>query len=562
MRVPLAKSLTYSLIGLPLTFIMTGGLGGPLRYYTSWPLDRCLLCALPLAITLSYLAISSIKFRRPSRIETLVLVCTLACFALSIFLMIRSPVGPLIGGGDAGSHARFAFHAFGTPDTRYEGMVLFHTLALMLDRLAGTGLYQAFAILFFSTLIFVEVTFFLFFCTVAGDELKPELPERRFLTGFLLMAVISILTGIIPLIHNFEAQGFYPQVFGLVPLCLSGLFYAMANSWKTRLLGLAFGFFLYRHTYVLNLGDYAFACAVAYLAESFALSKKTKVGIRLAAFAWFVCSGVIYFRLAPLRMSLSAIPGAPYRTGALLLALSAFIVLWLRFRPNWKATWSPSAQRLLLFFGFFGLAAAAVKLSFITFDLPRRYYFYKYGLHACTVLGLLGLSLFAALWARFLVQRNKLSVSLVLLAACLCLFPRFARYYHRPFLEHLLGKPPFQYVNNLWDRETYESVRRVLMKKDYQFGGIADVTWQRTNFLNGIFGKPGDVVYFTGQLDTTSAHCVFWLNAQALSGNGNFPALLTSLFSSLKKFEPGNCQSQPAVDLPPPSIRTLCYRCF
>ena len=487
------------------------------------------------------------------------------------------------GGGDAGNHAALrADFVTRTPGT-YQGFTVFHTVTYGLEQLFGQDAFASFRATFYLVPAVLAVAL-----TVGLEAAVGRLGRTGRALVVAQVALLAATVAVWPhlllrLLHYHQGEGFYAHLFGLVPLVLAWLAYALPGAAWARCGALAVFTVLYRYTYGLNLGDFLFTCGVLVLLEG-----TTSLGPKYRRWAWPVglallaAAAYAYWRLLPLaHVSGGFVPHAHERA----LRVQAWTVaglLVVRFLiPRGEGV----ERRLLDFALLFGGVNAGVQGAYLWAKLPIDYYFLKYGLHALVLL--LSAAMLVAS-ARFGAlphlgtespRGRAWSVGLALLVTVLLVevtrgWGRSFKVYDHTYEERVRGTPPFQYLDALEDRGGSALIRRVLRERGKRFGGLLTPSWPRLNFSNVALGwVPEDwqarnghwSVFKNGAVKEAPGTCVFWESSEAdwesyrrIAAEG-YPHLEAGV-RRLHALPGRECQDHPAPWVPG-GTRTLCYRC-
>ena len=213
---------------------------------------------------------------------------------------------------------------------------------------------------------------------------------------------------VLPLLNFHLMGGFWPPLFGFVPLMLLWLADALVRPRLLRLLSLLAGVLLYRYTYGLNLADLTGAIGALLIVEALGARRAgwwVRVGLVAVAAAAFWSSRYCYLLSTRLFNDWGWIIEHDVKTAwnGQLAGLAAFAVS-IAFVPVRDAASSTGVVRALRFPLLFG-AANLVFLQLVDRVRPRTfYYFQKYDLHS-VVLVASALVVVATAWSAVLVAR-------------------------------------------------------------------------------------------------------------------------------------------------------------
>ncbi|WP_223759091.1 hypothetical protein [Myxococcus sp. RHSTA-1-4] len=571
---------------LLLPWLLPAALASVLRSALKLPLWVGAAVGAAMAAALTWKAVSS---RRPwpthaplALLQALYVAVTLGM----TWRLLGIPVmGGLVstGGGDAGNHAAlradFVTHAPGT----YQGFTIFHTVTHLLEELLGLDAFASFRAGFYLVPAVLAVALTMGLEAAAG-RLWRSGRAMVVAQGALLVATAFAWPHLLlRLLHYHQGEGFYAHLFGLVPLVLAWLAYALPASAWARCAALAVFTVFYRYTYGLNLGDFLFTCGVLVLLEG-----TTSLGRRWRPWAWLVglallgAAAYAYWRLLPLaHISGGFVPHSHERA----LRVQSWAVVGLLVVRFLVPRGDGVERRLLDFALLFAGINAAVQGAYLGARLPIDYYFLKYGLHALVLL----------LSAAMLVASNRFgalldgkarsprgrawSAGLAVLVAVM--FVEVTRGWGRAFKVHapgyeerVRGQPPFEFLDALEDRNATALIRQVLREKGKRFGGLLTPSWPRLNFSNVALGwVPDDwqahnghgPVFETGTVKEGPGTCVFW-EASAADWEAyrrHAADGIPRLEASVRRLHelPGRVCQDHAAPWVPGGTRTLCYRC-
>ncbi|NMO16321.1 hypothetical protein HPC49_29145 [Pyxidicoccus fallax] len=573
------------LLLLLTTWLLPAALAGVLRAALKLPLwvGAVLGAALALAVTWKALAARRVwpTHGLLAGVQALYLAVALGVTWRMLGISVMGGLVSL-GGGDAGNHvalrAEFLTHSPGI----YQGFTFFHTLTHLLERLLGLDTFASFRAAFYLVPGVLAVAL------VVGLEAAVGRLSRSGRAAVVAQVAMLAATAfawpflLLRLLHYHQGEGFYAHLFGLVPLALAWLAYALPASAWARCFALAVFTVFYRYTYGLNLGDFLFTCGVLV-----ALEGTASLGRRYRPWAWLVALALLgaaayaYWRLLPLAHSGGGFVPHAHERALRVQSWAVAGLLVVRFLiPRGDGV----ERRLLDFALLFAGVNAAVQLAYFQAKLPVDYYILKYGLHALVLLlgaaMLVASARFGALlaWKAQAPRARAWSVALAVLVAVLLVevtrgWGRSFKAYTPSYEERVRGQPPFTMNDALEDRESIALIRRVLRDSGKRFGGLLTSSWPRLNFSNAALGwQPADwaggnghwSVFENGAVKEGPGTCVFW-EASAADWETyrrlatDFPRLEASV-QRLHALPGRVCQEHPAPWVPG-GTRTLCYRC-
>ncbi len=485
-------------------------------------------------------------------------------------LMFNPELGALVtvGGGDAGNHVSIQ-HAFveQAPGV-YDKFVVFHAVAHWLG--TGLGLTDAdgFALAFYLVLICV------FLCVgAAGAAFIPPDARRGEVFAACVVLTALLVAGVFrfwgPWLHYQQADGFYAHVFGLVPLLLGWLGYAVTRSTWGRVATITAWIGLARFTYGLNLGDALVAGALVLAWEAVSIGRgRARTILSTGAGALLVAASVAFLALAPLRnITHGAIVAADVRS--LLLAqaaLVAFLALALWSSGELRHAPSRLVHRLLLFPLAFGAVSLLVQVLHVAARWPQRYYFLKYNFHPVVLLSVAT----AALLPFWLTRRSWRAAIAVPALVALPLIASATHPQWFTFRERAFRESPYERVDALTDPVLVERVRGVLSGAEARSGGYLEPNWPRSNFINASLRsfnafEEGVQRFDSGKVDQASGTCVFWLDgAQVEAGyaklRGEQSGNAANVWQTLRSASDKQCVPHERRWRPGESYE-LCWRC-
>jgi len=485
------------------------------------------------------------------------------------------------GGGDAGNHAALRADFVTRVPGTYQGFTFFHTVTYGLERLFGLDTFTSFRAGFYLVPAVLALTL------VAGLEVVTGRLWRSGRARMAAQGTLLVATAVgwpfllLRLLHYHQADGFYAHLFGLVPLVLAWLAYALPSSAWVRCAALAVFTVFYRYTYGLNLGDFLFTSGVLVLLEGPRLGPRLRRWAWPAGFVLLAAAGYAYWRLLPLAHTFGSVVAHDHERALRVQCRTVVGLLVVRFLPP---RGEGAERRLLDFALLFAGVNAVAQLAYLGARLPIGYYFLKYGLHAVVLL----------LGAAMLVASNRVggallpaqsprarawSVGLAVLVTVMLVevtrgWGRAFQAYEDSYAERVRGQPPFQFLEPLEDRDATALIRAVLRDGGKRFGGLLSPSWPRVNFSNVALGwVPEDwqarnghwTVFEQGAVREGPDTCVFWEASeedwpayQRLTSEG-YPGLearVRQLHAT-----PGRICSEYAAPWMMGGLRTLCYRC-
>jgi hypothetical protein len=518
---------------------------------------------------------------RPTKLDPGRAVCVAFAVALPTVLAFRGLDNaffdglPSTGGGDAGNHVMLQQRFLNDQPREYAGFVAFYAATWVPEALLHTDVFAAFRAAFYMVPIVLILSGVLAVALAHSDVKGPSGNSIAIVLAGPFLSV-ALWVALLPLLHRYQGDGFYPQVFGIVTLCLAWLLWGLVDDPWLRAIFLVASVGLYRWSYGLNLGDFAFGAAMLLLLDWPKLAK-TRLGVLATGLCALLLIGGGVAALTALYPH-RATPGGiiPARTDLLLrgLGLTVLGLLATSRAPAFTWRFGPRFRRFLDFASVFALSSLAIEVVYLATGNPFSYYFFKHGFHpaalailAVTVLALVALSDIITA-ARRSAWRAAVLI-LVPLLACTLAFGFLAsamETYRDSFRERVSGSPPWKTLLTLWDQDATARIQQVLAERKKVFGGYLTPLWAEANFTNAAFGHwRGFDIYGASALTEDPGYCVFWqatkddirsLENAELGGKGALLPVVTAL-------ERGDKQcSDYAPRWDPGQRRHLCHRCF
>ena len=231
------------------------------------------LCAAPLRVVLNAPALPSMLFgflatalvamavsaRLPRLSREKFFIVALVALAGCASLYSRTFSGlPAWIGSDSGNHA--AILRTGNVQA-YQGFASMYLLWDLVERVTRLNSFHAFALIFYGEIVLLAALPL----AVSFAVLRPFEGTRAWTAGAAASALAALAAlGLValPLIHYFQVEGFWTQLFALVPLLLIWwLDVVFTEGWQ-RIAVWGVGLVLVRYTYGLNVVELllAFAC--------------------------------------------------------------------------------------------------------------------------------------------------------------------------------------------------------------------------------------------------------------------------------------------------------------
>ncbi len=234
---------------------------------------------------------------------------------------------PALTGGDAGLHVGRERAFVTIRNNGYEGMATFYATAHWFQ-IAGDDWIASFRDSFWVVVAMVAILP----VAVAGwASAQVERTSVRLAVGGLgigAAAGAAWLTAL-PFLHYYQCDGYFPQLFGVVPIIVTAIGYTAASTRLLRLVVLGAGIVFLRFTYLLNLGEMLIVTAAMLAIEAGAvgLPRAPRLLLGGGALATFGLAGVVYWRLWQVVHIEAGIHSMPLPPVAIGLGLSAMALL-------------------------------------------------------------------------------------------------------------------------------------------------------------------------------------------------------------------------------------------
>lgn len=481
-----------------------------------------------------------------------------------------------LGGGDVGVHTLQRQEFIERDPRPYFGFVAFYAVTDAAARLLGPEVFAALRAGFFATVLGAIL------CLAAAVAAVGPGYGRGAWAALGGLALLVLNLAFFPLLHYHQADGFYPHLFGVVPLLAAWVLYGLAGGPLARGAVLLAWAVTTRFTYGLNLGDVLLAGAALVAWDSRAAGPGLPRLLGRALAACLAAAGLYsYARLVPMAPHSGAfrMPFLP-----LTFAGEALLAWWLFALPGRArrrgVEMPPEARRLAAFAGTFAAVNLAAQAAALLSGLPLAYYFFKYHFHAvallmAAVLVLLPFVAGPALAGRGLapeIRRGLRRWSIAGLLGLVLLGGANGRYLSS-YRELLFGHPPWLRFRPLADREGIRRIQAALQAEGKPFGGLVSSSWPLLHFANGALGHAGlastrqwPEAVELGRTIPAPGACAFWYTGpremaeaerQLQYGAAGLPQLIAELDA-----RPGvRCEEHPATWDPSRTLR-LCRLCL
>ncbi len=456
--------------------------------------------------------------------SSVVLLYSLVFGGGACFLLYHGPFQGLVsvGGGDAGNHV-YSFNEFLLSNPlQNSGFVTFFSLSYWFGRLFNLDIFSSFRLTYFLEILFVAFAQIIFFLWMTDTSKRSS---KRLLFSSAVLALVSFFPAeriLLPLLHYLQGAGFFPQLFGLVPMLLCFLCLPIMPTIHHAAFCLAVFLGLQRFSYGLNLGDSAAAAAIFLSAVPYPSASRAW---RFAYAGFFsVVAYFVYSRLAPIMPLTGEITRVNF---ALQLAacFTGSVALYVVYRFFGREAGAPNASenaifraRLLLYpAALNAVSVLAAALFSIFVGDSSSYYIQKYLLLSTASIALLLTGATTALLLR-IWEHQKGIFDLRVVCVALSLFSLYLlnKTYHpywASFFARIRQSTDTVLLSPFRDIEAETIIRQVLTEGENNFGGFLVPDWPQSNFMNASLGAYGELpLYRHGRFPKRSNACVFWRN--------------------------------------------------
>jgi len=477
---------------------------------------------------------------------------------------------PALGGGDAGDHVALASAFMAQKAPGQHGMGAYYTLVHWVGLFGGLPPFGAARVVHYGSVVaLVALT------AALGTGLArcaPGLSSRRLLGLWATLALVATVPAVLPLLHYYQADGFLPQILGVVVLLGAAAGYVGAESLGWRAVTLFFALALLRYTHVLNATETVLTCAAVLAWELGATpSRKRRVaglvillgGVALAVLTWRRITLADGFMAG---QSMVLDHAAATLAGLTALSLAALLVPW-----GYGAPCSEPTRRLARFVGLFGLLGVAVRGSWLLYFGHGFYYECKQSFAPVVVVTLGVTVLLAELIARRAGSLRRLSSlrrlgrrpgALGLLTILgLGLTTMGVAPYWPSFAERAFGRRPIELLTPLLDPGTATEIWRTLARQHQAFGGFLTPRWPESSFTNAAFGYPRRSWVEADAVRRRPGHCVFWYDPASLAPRWSYSRRHARTVAWLAGTRQAPCAHFAPADGMTETL-TLCHRCF
>lgn len=490
---------------------------------------------------------------------------------------------PNLNGWDGGTHVQLR-HDFVTNNPgAYHGFIAFHAVSHWVEAAFSLDTLRTFGLVFYLCVI----------AYAAFPILLAVVQARRDVGLGAVSAPLVVLTAAgvqlyllgqvaLPLLHYNQAMGYYPIVFGLLPLLLLWAVDVLVRAEWLRLLGIGLAVVMLRFTYGLNLPDVLMTSAGLLVLGT---PRESRGLVQALGALGLGAAAIVAYPLLLPRLSIpggiTAFDHEGALAGHLVVAALLGVSLFLAFRAR-DGEAGGQASRLargLRFPLLFVVVSGTAWLWLRAHTPPQPYYLIKYPYYA-TLLLVPACTLAVADAAGHAVRACRRWAStnpvhpvlrlacaaLVLAAASSIWGPAYTPYDVSYQERRLAAGPPYRHLRPLANPEATARIQQTLAAEGKKFGGYLVSWFPMFNFMNAALGNHD---YFFIQQErvkryyqprTEPGHCVFWVGpAEDTLPSGN-TSLLGSFRGQVAQAPHFTCQSYAVPWKATP--QSLCHRCY
>ena len=518
MRISIAFSILVAALALvagTLTFAFE--LSGALRAATGQPIQSCmqitvLLTALVLAGGFNLLSVQ--RFVSPAwNIAAPLFLLSAIFFSLRLYYPAFDGLVS-VGGGDAGSHAYFQGQFLTTDPAAYHSFAAFSALTYWLQEIGKLSTFESFRAAYYDLVMLILLLIFFLAATVADDaKFRRTGTTISFFSLFALLAYFPAERILMPILHYFQADGFYPQLAGLLPMLAVWIISTVVENLYARLVALAAALTMTRFTYGLNLPDLLLAVSASLILERVQSRGSIERAVGLCAGVALAAAAFVAF---PQLFSIFGMEGSILKTNMKAIAAGQAIIaciLMLAARGFFAPIHAGSVQRAYIFPACFSAVGICVSVYFGTSN--PLYYSYKH-IVASSFFAVVAICICVAhvVTAQLYDNRKLTPRTLTLLCgALLGLWSLKLGYevYQPSYRERAEHKENPELLVPLADLQAWKIIESTLKEKDRAFGGFITPSWPVSNFMNASFGYFGELPFYRSGIPPKINHsCLFW----------------------------------------------------
>jgi len=465
-------------------------------------------------------------------------------------------------GVDLGNHVKIYLQFLQRSHKQYEGFVGLYSLAhwwrqvLSLRGYTSTSaIYFGFRFAHYACVMAIPLALAL----VAYPSIARLNSITRGIAALVLtlpfqLGVLAIL--IFPVVEYYQAEGFYSQIVGLLPMLLGWLFYGLLEDARARFIVGLFWVVVQRFSYGLNLGDTLVTLGYLTVWELHTLRPAwLRWGARAFVPVAFGGAYVLFSKLYELRAMHGYFNNQHVHwVVPTQLFLSAVLVASPPVLRGAGIEVSDAAARLWRYAGTFGVFSSALTVVYFLYEHPLEYYILKYSMYAVVLVSVASVGPLSAIIAHFASRefsraswRGPLRVAIASFLVCSLSVIGFTSGYrsYRVMAQERYDRP----ILNATMLSNYEPqvdafIEGTLKKHKAQFGGYYDPFWPRmfvANALRSLFSELPDY-YYNGDFNRSAqmfqvrpGNCYFVLGIPALYHGDALTSLKVQVASFLDK---------------------------
>jgi hypothetical protein len=507
-----------------------------------------------IALVPALLALAALGWRTnivwPSRGWLLVVA---AFVVLAIALLWNRRYGPLIGwiGSDGGVHVSYRDRFITDDPTIYSSFVSFYGFTWWIERIFRTDAFWSFGAAFLIVVALVVGSSVLLVAnaSTSADPASPRIARLANAAALSIAAIVLVIV-LLPLLSYYQADGFFTQLWGLVPLLAFWLADVCGLDRLRRLVLLALSVVLVRYTYGLVLGDVFVLVPALLLIETVGAwrrHERARIGWVLATLLVSVgCAFALHLFVATMYDVLPRYGWFIEHDYAKVLRGTAFVSVALAV----CGVCAPKLGRLIAVPVIVGVSNCALSYYLGTRG-SQHYYLYKYNFHALVLLGMaLPIAVVYVARSAGLASRWVAWGALLLAFVGLFMVARGIEPMRVLFRERAFNYEPTTTesmnklrITPLVDLGAVQRIRKRLREEHAEFGGLLISSGPMFNFMNAELGRYGGGFFAYSRLDQSTGHCVFWTAKHGGHWAWAMPNWMKTSIAVLKQVEGAECRS-------------------
>jgi hypothetical protein len=478
-----------------------------------------------------------------------------------------------VGGGDVGPHLIIRELFVGSPQVP-KGAVTFYAVTYWAERAFGLDAFGSIRLAFYLTVAVVLLA-----TASAAAEAGARAGLRRWALFWLVFLAASQIV-LLPLLHYLQADGFYSQLFALIPLFGCWAAYGLATHWAARAVIIVAWVVFTRYTYGLNGGDVLLAAAIlAFLETRSGGTRLQRAAGWTLALLCLAALPVAYLQLLKYWNDAGKVVRpliVPLLAGEALLTAALGVLPLVATRIG--AARGDGELRLARFACAVGAVNLAPPLIYALTGRELPYYLLKYSFGAVALLasaGVVSLGFMVPEVVDRLLRgpdgsARRAAALAAVLPVALLLVGAGHQPYLRTYVERMRPAPPWKRIGPLADREGMERIAAVVRSEGRSFAGLLGSSWPLMHFENAVLGEPAlsatrNWEELAKQAERPKPGCLFWyggaeeqtrLALRSDPGAAQLRSRLAELDGSIDK----RCETYPARWDPARTLQ-LCHRC-